>query len=55
MFIRAIVRTWQRTMWSAMKRAISAVSLPPCSMSWRARARIFSRSLSASYHSVTRA
>ena len=36
-------RRWQRTMRSAMKAAIAAVSLPPCSMSCSAAVRIFSR------------
>jgi hypothetical protein len=57
MFIRAIVFRCARTMRSAMKAAVSAVSLPPCSMAWSAAVRIFSRGFagsgSAPYQSVT--
>ena len=43
MFSRPIVFRCARTIRSAMKAAIAAVSLPPCSMSWSAAVRIFSR------------
>ena len=53
MFIRRIVARWARTIRSAMKAPISAVSLPPRSIAWRASVRSLSRALSCSYHSVT--
>ena len=56
MFSRAIVFRWQRTMRIGDERGeVRRLGSVPCSMSCSVAARIFSRSLSPSYHSVTRA
>ena len=55
MFRRAMVLRCARTMRSTMKAPMSEAALPSCSRSCRTAARMSSRLLSASYHSVTRA
>ena len=52
---RSMVSRWRRRTAVEMSSAISAISLPPCSMACSASPRVFRFALSCSYHCETRA